>query len=257
MDPRQGNNLDPWYDSYAARTAGLGVSEVRALFAVASRPEVVSLAGGMPFVSALPRELVQGALDRVLTDHGPQAMQYGSGQGLPRLREQILDVMALEGIRASVDDLVVTTGSQHALELVTKLFVDPGDVVLAEAPSYVTALVVFRSFQADVRHVATDELAGERRDEGHAARERDHLGPARDGEQSSDLGGGEAGGARGVAVVPRVEVVALSRVHRSRLVSSTASGPAPVGGQGRESVGGPTRGTPRGRPRGPASASRR
>ena len=152
-----GTNLDPWYDSYAARSAGLAASEVRALFAVASRPEVVSLAGGMPYVSALPKELVQGALDRVLSDYGPQAMQYGSGQGLPQLREQILDVMALEGIRASVDDLVVTTGSQHALELVTKLFIDAGDVVLAEAPTYVTALVVFRSFQADVQHVITDE----------------------------------------------------------------------------------------------------
>jgi len=152
-----GTNLDPWYDSYAARSAGLAASEVRALFAVASRPEVVSLAGGMPYVSALPKELVQGALDRVLNDYGPQAMQYGSGQGLPQLREQILEVMALEGIRASVDDLVVTTGSQHALELVTKLFIDAGDVVLAEAPTYVTALVVFRSFQADVQHVITDE----------------------------------------------------------------------------------------------------
>src|SRR5690554_4946448 len=153
----QGNNLDPWYDSYAARAAGLAASEVRALFAVASRPEVVSLAGGMPYVSALPRDLVQGALDRVLSEHGPQAMQYGSGQGLPRLREQILDVMALEGIRAGVDDLVVTTGSQHGLELITKLFIDPNDVVLAEAPTYVTALVVFKSFEADVQHVATDE----------------------------------------------------------------------------------------------------
>lgn len=158
MSDARGNNLDPWYDSYAARAAGLAASEVRALFAVASRPEVVSLAGGMPFVSALPRDLVQGALDRVLADHGPQAMQYGSGQGLPKLREQILDVMALEGIRAGVDDLVVTTGSQHGLELITKLFVDPGDVVLAEAPTYVTALVVFRSFEADVQHVLTDEL---------------------------------------------------------------------------------------------------
>jgi len=158
MTQADGTNLDPWYDSYAARTAGLAASEVRALFAVASRPEVVSLAGGMPFVSALPRELVDASLERVVRDHGPQALQYGSGQGLPRLREQILDVMALEGIRASVDDIVVTTGSQHGLELVTKLFVDAGDVVLAEAPSYVTALVVFRSFEADVRHVETDEF---------------------------------------------------------------------------------------------------
>ena len=157
MEQSRGNNLDPWYDSYASRTSGLAASEVRALFAVASRPEVVSLAGGMPYVSALPTELIEGALERVVRDHGPRALQYGSGQGLPQLREQILDVMALEGIRASVDDVVVTTGSQHGLELVTKLFIDPGDVVLAEGPSYVTALVVFRSFQADVQHVTTDE----------------------------------------------------------------------------------------------------
>jgi 2-aminoadipate transaminase len=155
---QQGNNLDPWYDSYAERTAGLAASEVRALFAVASRPEVVSLAGGMPFVSALPRDLVTGAMERVMRDHGAAALQYGSGQGFPALREHILDVMALEGIRGSVDDVVVTTGSQHALELVSKIFLNPRDVVLAEGPSYVTALVVFRSFQAQVEHVATDEF---------------------------------------------------------------------------------------------------
>ncbi len=153
-----GTNLDPWYGSYAQRTAGLAASEVRALFAVASRPEVVSLAGGMPFVSALPQDLVRDAMNRALTDYGPVALQYGSGQGTPALREHILEVMALEGIRGSVDDVVVTTGSQHALELVTKLFIDPGDVVLAEGPSYVTAMVVFKSFQADVQHVPMDEF---------------------------------------------------------------------------------------------------
>ena len=155
--PNPGTNLDPWYSHYAARTAGLSVSEVRALFAVASRPEVVSLAGGMPNVSALPQELVETAVMRTVRDQGPVALQYGSGQGTPRLREQILDVMSLEGIHASVDDVVVTTGSQHALELVSKLFLDPGDVVIAEGPSYVTAMVVFRSFQAEVAHVAMDE----------------------------------------------------------------------------------------------------
>ena len=153
----QGNNLDRWYGSYAERTSGLAASEVRALFAVASRPEVVSLAGGMPFVSALPRDLITGAMDRVMRDNGPTALQYGSGQGVPALREHILEVMALEGIRGSVDDVVVTTGSQHALELVSKIFLDPGDVVLAEGPSYVTAMVVFKSFQAHVEHVLTDE----------------------------------------------------------------------------------------------------
>ena len=154
---QQGNNLDPWYNHYAQRTSGLAASEVRALFAVASRPEVVSLAGGMPFVSALPEDLVVGAMDRVMREQGPVALQYGSGQGVPALREQILDVMALEGISASADDVVVTTGSQHALELFSKLFLDPGDVVLAEGPSYVTAMVIFRSYQAEVDHVPMDE----------------------------------------------------------------------------------------------------
>jgi len=152
-----GTNLDPWYDRYADRTAGLSASEVRALFAVASRPEVVSLAGGMPFVAGLPPELIAGAFERMMTTQGAQALQYSSGQGIPALREQILEVMALEGIRASVDDVVVTTGSQHALELVTKLFINPGDVVLAEGPSYVTAMVVFNSFQADINHVPMDQ----------------------------------------------------------------------------------------------------
>jgi DNA-binding transcriptional MocR family regulator len=155
--PNQGNNLDRWYDHYARRTSGLAASEVRALFAVASRPEVVSLAGGMPYVSALPEGLVVNAMERVMRDQGARALQYGSGQGVPELREQILDVMALEGIRASADDVVVTTGSQHALELFSKIFLDPGDVVLAEGPSYVTALVIFGSYQAEVDHVPMDE----------------------------------------------------------------------------------------------------
>ena len=158
-DPRGAKpiKLDPWLDHYAARASGLSASEVRALFAVASRPEVVSLAGGMPFVRALPEDLIRTALDRVMTLEGPTALQYGSGQGVPRLREQILEVMALEGISASMDNVVVTTGSQQALDLVTKLFIDPGDIILAEAPSYVGAIGVFRSYQAHMVHVLTDE----------------------------------------------------------------------------------------------------
>jgi DNA-binding transcriptional MocR family regulator len=155
--PQAGNNLDPWYHHYAERAGGLRASEVRALFAVASRPEVVSLAGGMPYVAALPQDLVINAMERVMRQQGPSALQYGSGQGVPALREQILEIMALEGIAANADDVVVTTGSQHALELVSKLFLNPGDVVLSEGPSYVTALVIFRSYQADVEHVPMDD----------------------------------------------------------------------------------------------------
>ena len=152
-----GNNLDPWYHHYADRASGLKASEVRALFAVASRPEVVSLAGGMPYVAALPQDRIMNAMDRVMREKGATALQYGSGQGFPLLREQILDVMALEGIKANTDDVVVTTGSQHALELVSKLFLNPGDVVISEGPSYVTAMVIFKSYQAEVDHVAMDE----------------------------------------------------------------------------------------------------
>lgn len=151
-----GTTLDDWHDHYAARTAGLSVSEVRALFAVASRPEVVSLAGGMPAVSALPLELVTDSVHRVMTEFGPTALQYGSGQGLPALREQIAEVCRLEGIDASATNIVVTTGSQQALDLITKLFIDAGDVVFAESPSYLGALGIFRSYQATVIHVETD-----------------------------------------------------------------------------------------------------
>ena len=148
--------LDAFTDRYAQRTHGMTASEIRALFAVASRPEVVSLAGGMPNLSALPLDVVGKLVGELISSRGTQALQYGSGQGDPHLRELICDVMALEGVRASAEDVVVTVGSQQALDLVTRVFIDPGDVVLAEAPSYVGALGTFSAYQAEVVHVAMD-----------------------------------------------------------------------------------------------------
>lgn len=144
-------------DSYAQRTSEMQASEIRALFAVASRPEVVSLAGGMPFVQALNMELMAETVGRLLRERGAVALQYGSGQGDVALREQILEVMADVKVSAHPDDIVVTTGSQMALDLVTRVFCDPGDVVLVEAPSYVGALGVFRAYECDVVHVAMDD----------------------------------------------------------------------------------------------------
>lgn len=132
-------------------------SEIRALFAVASRPEVVSLAGGMPYVQALDMDRIADLAARMIRERGAVALQYGSGQGDVVLREQILDVMSEVGVTAHPDDIVVTTGSQMALDLVTRVFCDPHDVVLVEAPSYVGALGVFRAYQCDVVHVAMDE----------------------------------------------------------------------------------------------------
>ncbi|MBC7374532.1 MAG: PLP-dependent aminotransferase family protein, partial [Frankiales bacterium] len=149
--------LDAFTDRYAQRTHGMTASEIRALFAVASRPEVVSLAGGMPNLSALPLDAVGKLVGELVASRGTQALQYGSGQGDPLLRELICDVMALEGVQASSEDVVVTVGSQQALDLVTRVFIDPGDVVIAEAPSYVGALGTFSAYQAEVVHVAMDD----------------------------------------------------------------------------------------------------
>jgi 2-aminoadipate transaminase len=150
-------DTDPYLHQYAQRVGGLSASAIRALFAVASRPEVVSFAGGMPATEALDFAAVQEVVQGVLTDNGPLALQYGVGQGRPELREQLVQVMAHEGVPAHPDDLVVTVGGQQALELVGKCFIDPGDIVLAEGPTYVGGLTAFGSHQADVRHVPMDD----------------------------------------------------------------------------------------------------
>ena len=171
-DPR----LDPFVEHYSARAQGLRVSAVRALFAVANRPEIVSLAGGMPNIKDLPLGEISDHIARMIRDHGMQVMQYGSGQGEPRIREQICEVMAEEGSVTDPDDITITAGSQQALDLVTRIFCDPGDVILAESPSYVGALGTFQSYQAEVVHVACDgdglipeaitETAGRLREQG-------------------------------------------------------------------------------------------
>lgn len=150
-------NFDSWKHAYAARASNLSVSEVRALFAVVSRPEVVSLAGGMPDVSALDKNLIEQAFNSMMASRGNYALQYGGGQGDLRLREQIAEIMELDGVHGSVEDITITTGSQHALELLADLFLDAGDVVLVEAPSYVGAVGIFRHKEALIEHVFTDE----------------------------------------------------------------------------------------------------
>src|SRR6266542_2971101 len=125
---------DPFLDRYAHGTRAMTASEIRALFAVASRPEVVSLAGGMPFTAALPLDVIGEVADEVLDKEGPTALQYGGGQGDPRLREILVELMRLEGIHAS-----------------------GGDVIVAEGPSYVGALSAFSQYQVEVRHAPLDD----------------------------------------------------------------------------------------------------
>ncbi|TAK70336.1 MAG: PLP-dependent aminotransferase family protein [Actinomycetota bacterium] len=157
MPEPAGSRLDPWVHAYAARTRGMTASAIRALFSVANRPEVVSLAGGMPYVQALPLDALADMMSRLLRERGPVALQYCAGQGDEHLREQITEYVREVGVATHPDDVIVTVGSQMALDLVVRVFCDPGDVVLVEAPSYVGALGVFASYQCDVVHVPMDD----------------------------------------------------------------------------------------------------
>src|SRR3954469_23261856 len=120
-----GTTLDDYTDRYARRMRGMTASEIRALFSVASRPEVVSLAGGSPYIAALPLDAVGEMMGRLASEQGTVSLQYGIGQGTLELREKICEVMALSGIDghcgASPEDVVVTVGGQQAIDLVARL----------------------------------------------------------------------------------------------------------------------------------------
>jgi DNA-binding transcriptional MocR family regulator len=146
--------VDPYADRYARRTAGMSASEVRALFSVASRADVISLAGGMPYVQALSTEHVLEVVESVLVERAEVALQYGAGQGSPVLRERLAMLMAQEGCPADPEDMVVTTGAQQALDLVGKVLIDPGDEIAVEAPAYVGALSAFGAYEP--RYVQVD-----------------------------------------------------------------------------------------------------
>jgi 2-aminoadipate transaminase len=150
-------SIDRFVDRYAERTAGMSASEVRALFAVASRPDVVSLAGGMPLVDALPAQALLDVATEVIVDARSQALQYGGGQGQLALRERLAMLMAEEYVAADPGDVVVTTGAQQALDLLGKIFIDPGDTIAVEAPSYVGALTAFAAYQPRFLTLETDD----------------------------------------------------------------------------------------------------
>jgi 2-aminoadipate transaminase len=153
----QAQRIDSYVDQYAERAKGMVASEIRALFAVAARPEIVSLAGGNPYVAALPLDSVGAMVGKLVSNHGEQALQYCTAQGDEGLRERICDIMALEAIAAHPDNVILTVGSQQALDLLSRIFIDPGDVILAEGPSYVGALAAFAAYQADVVHMPMDD----------------------------------------------------------------------------------------------------
>jgi 2-aminoadipate transaminase len=141
---------------FARRTRGMTSSAMRDMMAVTARPEVISLATGLPDTTTFPAEDFAALMSRVAVDSSAAALQYGPTDGLEDVRRCIVEVMAAEGAAVETDDLMVTTGGQQVIDLVCRAFLDPGDVVVAEAPTYPGAVPCFTSYQADVVQVEMD-----------------------------------------------------------------------------------------------------
>jgi 2-aminoadipate transaminase len=142
---------------FARRTRGMTSSAMRDMMAVTARPEVISLATGLPDTTTFPAEDFAALMSRVAVDSSAAALQYGPTEGLGDVKRCIVEVMAAEDTHVEADDLMVTTGGQQVIDLVCRAFLDPGDVVVAEAPTYPGAVPCFTSFQAEVVQVEMDD----------------------------------------------------------------------------------------------------
>ena len=130
---------------------------MRDLMALTAQPQVISLAGGLPDMSVFPAEVLARITAQVAAEASTRALQYGPTEGLDDVREAIVRVMAAEGMTSvEPDDILVTTGGQQVIDLVCRTLVDPGDVIIAEAPTYPGAVPCFGSFEADVVQIAMD-----------------------------------------------------------------------------------------------------
>src|ERR1700722_8039699 len=145
--------LERYAGLFAARTRMMRSSAMRDLMAVTVRPEVISLAGGLPDTSTFDPALFAEVLGRMPS---AAALQYGPSEGLPGVREAITRVMAAEDMLVDPQEVLVTTGGQQAIDLVTKTLIDPGDVVIAEAPTYPGAVPTFCAYEADVIQIDVD-----------------------------------------------------------------------------------------------------
>jgi 2-aminoadipate transaminase len=150
------HELERYAGLFAARTKVMKSSAMRDMMAVTERPEVISLAGGLPDTSTFPAENLAAIMSRVAVDSCARALQYGPTDGLAIAKDAIAQVMEAEGTAVDNDDILVTTGGQQVIDLVCKTLIDPGDVIIAEAPTYPGAVPSFCSYQADVVQIEMD-----------------------------------------------------------------------------------------------------
>lgn len=146
-----------WAHRYAQRTRSVKSSAIRELLKLTQRPEVISFAGGLPAPEVFPVERFKQACQKVLTDTPTAALQYGPTEGYRPLRELIVAQMARYGIVATVDNVLITSGSQQALDLIAKLLINRGDRILVESPTYLGALQAFDLFGAEYVTVPIDD----------------------------------------------------------------------------------------------------
>lgn len=148
--------FDQTSDRIAERVVKMRSSAVRDLFAAASNPNIISLSGGMPDVSLLPQAAIRKATRAACDDERAVALQYGSTDGRVETKRVFCDLMRDIGVRAKPENVMITTGAQEALDLIAKTFVNPGDIVLAEGPTYLGALQAFSAYEPDVRCIPFD-----------------------------------------------------------------------------------------------------
>src|SRR5918997_535267 len=150
-------DIERYAGLFASRTRGMKSSAMRDLMAVIARPEVISLAGGLPDTSLFPSDTFAAVANRIARESAAAALQYGPTEGIPAVRGCITEVMEAEGVHCDPDDVLVTSGGQQVIDLVTRALIDPGDVIVAEAPTYPGAVPSFSSYQADVVQVEMDD----------------------------------------------------------------------------------------------------
>src|SRR5208282_3574949 len=150
------HELQRYEGLFAARTRGMKSSAMREMMALTERPDVISLAGGLPDTSTFPPELYAKLMARVAAESAARALQYGPTEGMAGTVRCIVEVMAEEGTEVAPDSVIVTTGGQQVIDLVCKTLIDPGDVIVAEAPTYPGAVPTFTAYEAQVEQIEMD-----------------------------------------------------------------------------------------------------
>jgi 2-aminoadipate transaminase len=150
-------DLERYAGLFASRTSVMRSSAMRDLMALTASPEVISLAGGLPDTSAFPPESFAAQMTKIAQESSAEALQYGPTEGFEETKDCIREVMGAEGMSPDAEDIIVTTGGQQAIDLVAKTLIDPGDVVICEAPTYPGAVPVFSSYQADAVQIEVDD----------------------------------------------------------------------------------------------------